>query len=228
MAKKQQDEAVVIDFRQYRNSLATFIGDSIREFSKKHPETEVALIGILGDVYRGSFDLYFGTQLASDEFVEEYGSRNAPDAIHFIGTDKFGQFCINCENFREPGWYAQLELLDYPFIQDIKRTISIDFIDFQGKLTRIDGNEDGRGSAGFWPPVFAYMKAECEALELPNALNHSDVLRVGIQIYEAGLNEFWAVVPKSKRATATKKKAKTKNAGAKKPIRKKVVKKKKK
>jgi hypothetical protein len=197
----------MIDLKRLKPVVTKFVGDSLDEFTTKHPDVRVSCLGLFGQGYYGTLAAFVDTSARAqqmlnynDKWIADQKKDKATIKLmgktrfrHWIqimegrGRDSMGRFHTGCNDFayclgelRYPDWpepHAETE-------NDPDRW---DFWWPDGRICKADTTE---GDAGIDCEIFPFLIECLESLDI-SRLNTEDVFRLGVAMEEETYVKFW-------------------------------------
>lgn len=165
--------------------IRTLINNAINCFTCHNPSVKVYTLGLYSCPWAGWLTLNFDTQHHSTKYVDNLRASN----ISWFGQDHFGTFCNNCSDFEYVN-YAHINLSVWQ-----RQYESQDIITVKNELDQIsDIDLSTDGDEAFNKVFFEYYIGILEELEkerLFDKLNQEQIFRLGVQMLDSSLEEFW-------------------------------------
>ncbi len=174
----------LIDLRNLWKPLTADIQNSLVTFITQHPHTHVCTVGFQGDGFHGIASMHADTPEHSAAFVAEW-HKNGPA---WYGEDEKGCFCNNCADFLY--CIGEYSLPGYPDLYQIDVNSPVDYITLEGTTERAEPDE---GDEGMNRVVFPFLKTVVSSFQPFAQLSRASPFRVGIQMHDSLLKEFWIV-----------------------------------
>lgn len=176
----------MIDYREFLKPATDFVHHDCERFSAKHPDVEVATVGLCGDGFHGSISLHLDTAFNSDAKVK---ACRAEDKDYYCGTDEFGTYSKSCHDFAY--YVGHFELPGYPdfYAEDARPATFVTVDGKQVTLTEDHCDED------FHEIMFSFLLALLKEHVTFTTLRVSLPFRVVAEIVEGNPSDSWTVRP---------------------------------
>ena len=198
----------MIYFKKLRLVVQKFIGESLAEFTMKHPDVRPSCFGLFCQGYYGSISAFVDTAAHAQEklskhdqwladqkkdqaTIELMGEKKFRKWIRIMeaqGRDSMGRFNTSCNDFAFCA--GELNVTDWPepHTETDGEVGRWDFHWPDGRVTTADTNE---GDAGIDREVFPFL-IECLKSFGPSKVNAEGVFRVGVEMHDQTFVKFWA------------------------------------
>jgi hypothetical protein len=173
---------MLVDLRNLREPLVADIRNSLEEFLAEYPNTPICTIGLFGDGFHGSASLHLDTPDHSAAFVKEW----VENGIGWCGEDSQGHYCNSCWDF--PHCIGEFAFSEYPDLYQAEVEFPVDYINLDGTKAHA---QEAEGDEGMHRILFPLLKAALRSFEPFGQLYQVAPFRVGVQMRDSDLKEFW-------------------------------------
>ena len=174
----------IVDLRQYRQPIQTFLPTALEGFSRCHSAVQVSCAALFVFPYDSAATICFDTESSSDTFVAKW----APKGDQYYGEDEYGRFKNNPPDFEYVN-FSVLTFETFPKLYDGPDTLS--FVDSDGKITNVDRVKEG--DEGINRAMFPSLCRFVRDIDSWSSLSRAKVFRAGVVMRDSDCITFWRV-----------------------------------